>query len=342
VHTQQAGAGLMENTEWTAGALLGLSGSYWQACTLHAGVKLDLFTLIGSEALSAEEIVERTHVDQRGVTMLLNALAAMGFLTKSGERYANTEASRSLLDKTSPRYVGHMVMHHHHLVEAWARLSESVLGGQPVRKRGGRDEEEREAFLMGMFNLAMGIAPHLVPTIDLSGRARLLDLGGGPGTYAIHFCLENPNLTATVYDLPTTEPFARSTIERFGLTDRIDFAAGDYRVDPVQGRFDVAWLSHILHGEGPETCRRIVKKAASVLEPGGLLMIHDFILEDTFDGPLFPALFSLNMLVNTEEGQSYTEAQIREMLQMAGLEEVRRLDFKGPNESGILAAVCPS
>jgi cyclopropane fatty-acyl-phospholipid synthase-like methyltransferase len=187
-----------------------------------------------------------------------------------------------------------------------------------------------------MFNLAMAIAPQICREIDLEGRKTLIDIGGGPGTYAIHFCLANPGLKATVYDLATTKPFAMQTIERFGLRDRIDFMEGDYTSEDLRGSFDVAWLSQILHGEGPETCEKLIGKAASVLEPGGLIFVHDFILDDSMDSPTFPAVFSLNMLVNTEAGRSYSESRIRDMLSKAGAGDIRRLSFRGPNASGIL------
>jgi SAM-dependent methyltransferase len=329
----------MDGKEWTAGRLLGVSGSYWQGCTLHAGVKLDIFTLIGTHEMNADQVAGELECDVRGITMLLNALSSMGLLVKRQGRYANTDASMSLLVKGSPRYVGYMVMHHHNLVEAWSRLDKAVKTGKPVRETPVHGEDDRQSFLMGMFNLAMGIAPDLAKQIDLKGKNHLLDLGGGPGTYAIHFCLANPELKATVYDLPTTRPFAEKTISEFGVSDRIDFFAGDYVKDYVSGAYDVVWVSHVLHGESPNGCRMIIDKAVSVLEPGGLLLIHDFILNDTIDGPMFAALFSLNMLVNTDQGQSYSEGQIKEMLTGAGLKNIRRLHFKGPNESGIISGV---
>lgn len=331
----------MARNEWNAGALLGLSGSYWETCTLHAAVKLDLFSSIEGGNSRSEQIAERSGLHLRGVTTLLNALAAMGLLVKSGEVYANVEASRSLLVKSSPRYLGHMIMHHHHLVEAWSRLDQSVRSGNPVGKNVTENEAGRESFLMGMFNLAMGIAPLIAKEIDLTGRKHLLDLGGGPGTYAIHFCLENPALKATIADLSTTRPFAEKTVRRFNLSDRIDFVPSNYLEDDLEGQYDVAWLSHILHGEGPDGCRTIIEKAASVLEKGGNLFVQDFILDDNSDGPLFPAIFSLNMLVNTKKGRSYTESQIRTILIEAGLHNIERLSYRGPNESSILVARKP-
>ena len=125
-------------------------------------------------------------------------------------------------------------------------------------------------------------------------------------------------------------------MERFGLSDRVGFAAGDFYEDPLPDGFDVAWLSQILHGEGPEDCARLVAKAAKALVPGGLLLIHEFLLEDTMDRPLHPALFSLNMLVGTEKGQSYSEGQVRGMMEAAGLRDVRRIDLPAPATSAIL------
>ena len=324
-------------TDWNVGKLLEVSGSYWHACTLHAGVKLDLFSRIEAGDNTAEEIAGGLGYNVRGVAVLLDALAAMGLIVKAKSRYSNTPASKSLLVKGSPQYIGYMIMHHHHLVEAWSRLNQAVRTGKPARERGVFDEEERESFLMGMFNMAMSIAPGLAGQIDLAGRQHLLDLGGGPGTYAIHFCLANPNLKATVADLTTTRPFAEKTISRFGLSDRVDFVPCNYLEGDIKGSYDVAWLSHILHGEGPDECQMIIKKAVSALEQGGLMLIHDFILNDTSDGPLFPAIFSLNMLINTDRGRSYTEEQIKEMMIEAGLTNIKRLAFEGPTESGIMS-----
>lgn len=329
----------MEDREWNAGKILGVSGSYWQAFALHAGVKLGVFTQIGNEEMDAKGISERMDCDLRGIEVLLNALSAMGLLNKKQGKYSNTEAGKSLLIKESPRYIGYIIMHHHNLVNQWSRLDKAVRSGRPLRERGSRDKQELESFLMGMFNMAMAIAPQLVRQIDLKGRKHLLDLGGGPGTYAIHFCLANPDLRATVFDLSATRPFAEKTIAKFGLSDRIDFISGSYLEDSIGGTYDVAWLSHIFHGEGPAGCRMIVDKTVSAMAKGGLILVHDFILNDAFDGPLFPALFSLNMLVNTEKGRAYSDNQIREILEKAGLTNMRRLPFKGPNESGIIMGV---
>jgi len=169
---------------------------------------------------------------------------------------------------------------------------------------------------MGMFNLAMGIAPAIAEQIDLSGRHRLLDLGGGPGTHAIHFCLANPDLDAVIYDRPTTRPFAMENRDGIWIArKRIEFAGGDITEGSIpNGPYDAAWLSHILHSNGPGSCQQIIDKTVAAMEAGGMIMIHDFILDNSKDGPEFAALFSLNMLVNNPDGQCYSEEELTAML----------------------------
>ncbi len=322
-------------TEWNIGQLLSTSSAYWQSSTVHAAVKLEIFTAFSDIELTVEEVSTKIGANERGLAMLLNALTAMGLLEHADSRYKNTGFSRSYLVKGEPGYIGYIIMHHFHLVDAWAQLHEAVILGGPVEKRSHGEEVERESFQMGMFNLAMAIAPTIAAAVNLEGRHHLLDLGGGPGTHAIHFCLANPQLKATIYDRKTTEPFAKKTTERFGVADRINFVAGNFNTDPIEGPYDVAWLSQILHSNSLEECRALVEKTVQALEPGGLILIHDFFLNDSLDGPLFPALFSMNMLLNNH-GRSYSEKEVSAMMQQAGAGDIHRLQFQGPNDSAIL------
>ncbi|HKL26912.1 MAG TPA: methyltransferase, partial [Desulfuromonadales bacterium] len=328
----------MQDTLWTLPKLMDMSGCYWSACTLHAGVELDVFTPLAEAPASAAELAERLDLDERGLTMLLDALAALELLDKQKEIYRTTPFAGQYLAADSPEYLGHIIRHHHHLVESWARLDEAVRTGQPSRHRVSHDagEKERESFLLGMLNLAMLLAPQVTSQIDLGGRRHLLDLGGGPGTYAIHFCLHNPGLRASIFDLPSSREIAERTIRQFDLEDRIDFIAGDFQEDPFSGSYDVAWLSHVLHGEDEEGCLRMLQKTVEALEPDGLLLVQEFILDDSRDQPVFPALFSLNMLVGTPSGKAYSDAEIREMLGSAGLREITRLPMDLPNGAGVI------
>ena len=328
----------MNETSWNPPELLKMSGSFWSASTLHAGVKLDLFTPLSDAPTTASALATRTGLNLRGLTMLLDALAALDLLQKEEGVYCTTPFSAEFLSKNSSKYMGHIISHHHHLVEGWSRLDESVMSGEPARNRLSHEpsEAERESFLMGMFNMAMQMAPMIVPQIDLSGRRHLLDLGGGPGTYAIHFCMQNPELKATIFDLPTSRQFAEQTVSRFSMQQRIDFQPGDFQDDLIDGRYDVAWLSHVLHGEGEEGCANMLQKTVAALEPGGLLLVQEFILDNDRAEPVFPALFSLNMLLGTPAGKAYSESELVQLLQAAGLERVERIALDLPNGAGVI------
>ena len=327
----------MKDQQWNPGTLLEMSGYYWKTCALHAAVKLDVFSVLDQAPLSAEEVANNCLCSVDGMQRLLNAMAALGLVVKDRERYSNAPSASNYLSRSSENYIGFMMMHHYHLVPSWHELDISVKSGQPARKSPSHsDEERRESFLMGMFNIAMNLAPRVVPLLDLSSKKHLLDLGGGPGTYAVHFCQANPDLKATVFDLPTTQPFAEKIISRFNMTGRIEFSAGNFITDDIGQGYDVAWLSHILHGESLSDSQILIDKTVKALNPQGMIVIHEFILDDDMAGPLFPALFSLNMLLGTPAGRSYSETQLSEMLKKAGASRIERIRFDSPNDSSLI------
>jgi len=326
----------MDQHEWTPRNLLTTASSCWEAITLQTAVKLDVFSCIEAGAAHPEDLSLKLGADARAVTMLCNALVAMGLLRKEGELFQNAEPARRYLVKSSPEYIGYIITHFYHTVESWWHLPQAIRTGAQISSVYEKTEDERESFLMGMHNLASTLAPKIAGILDLGSAGTLLDLGGGPGTYAVNFCLKNPDLHACVYDLPASRLYAQRTIALAGLSDRVTFIPGNYAAEDIPGTYDAVWLSQILHAESPADCQKLISKAAAALNPGGALYIHDFILNNDMAGPAFPAIFSLNMLVATKGGQSYSEEQLRHMLAQAGVKDIQRLDFTGPNDSGIL------
>jgi SAM-dependent methyltransferase len=331
--------------EWTPAMLMRASGAYWTSCAVHSGVELGIFSALHDEAVTAEELARRLLCDFRGMDILLVALVSLGLLEKRENGYTATPAARRYLSERSPDYFGHIILHHQQLVPDWSRLSEAVRNGAPARAQSSsrtEDALQRGHFLLGMFNVAAQQAEKIASGLDLGGRARLLDLGGGPGTYAVHFCLRNPRLTAVIYDLPTTRPFAEGIIARYGLADRIRFTGGDFLSDAVDGRYDVVWISQVLHSMDDETSAALLEKAARTLLPGGVLLVQEFVLNDERTGPEHPALFACNMLVETERGKTYTERELSLLLRGAGASEVRRLEMDLPQGCGIVSASFPA
>lgn len=330
--------------EWTVGEMLGLSSSYWQPFALQAGVVLGVFTVMDEmaepgEGVEAGAVAEKLGCDRRAFGMLASALVSLGFLGADRNWLTLPAPSRRYLSRNSPEYIGHIIEHHTHLIPGWNKLAEAVRTGRRTRESASHteNEAERESFLMGMFNVAMNQAERIAAALDLSGRKRLLDLGGGPGTYAVFFCKANPGMRATIFDRPTSETFARGVVHRFGLQDRIDFQGGDFLLDALPTGYDAAWLSQVLHGESPEGAAKLVTRAAKTLNPGGILAIQEFILDDGRFGPPHSALFGLNMLVGTSGGQTYTWSEITAMMRDAGASDIRRLEVNLPEGCGILA-----
>lgn len=325
---------------WHPGQLLSTSSAYWRGCALQSSVRLKVYSAIAEKHISGEELSELLGSDVAATILFLDALSAMGLLVKDRGKYRNSPEANQFLVESSPNYMGHIILHHHHLLDGWAQLDQMVKTGKPVTRRSYGEDVERESFIMGMFNLATQVAPQVADQVDLSGKKRLLDLGGGPGTYSIHFCKANPELEAVIFDRPTTEPFARNTIAQFELNERIDFMAGNFLNDPISGgSYDVVWISHILHSNTPEQCHHIIKKCVDSLSKGGMILIHDFILDDNKDGPEFPALFSLNMLLGDTGGRSYSQEELFDMLKQSGVKRPERHSFKAKNDSSIIYGI---
>ena len=216
-----------------------------------------------------------------------------------------------------------MIRHHANLVPSWNRLHEAALAGLPVRGRSSHgDHAELEDFLMGMHGNSLGTAARAAREIDLGGRRHLLDLGGGPGTWSAQFVLANPGLRATVFDLPTTRPFAERVLGAAGVADRVSFRGrGLHRGrNPLLLRRRLA-LAHPARQGARRPAGRSSARAVRALTPGGLILVHEFILDDDRTSPQFPALFSLNMLSGTPEGRSYTVSELAAMLDEAGVRE---------------------
>ena len=330
--------------EWSLSEILHLAGIYKEACALQTAVVLDVFTTLDSllarqEKASVAALAAALECNERAFDMLATALVSLDFLKRDGDTLTLPDNSRKFLSRHSSDYAGHIIKHHSHILPAWTKLPEAVRQGERTRERSSittENEVEREAFLMGMFNVAVNQADTIAKAMPLGGKNRLLDLGGGPGTYAVYFCKENPALQATIFDLPTTRKFALGVVERFGLQDRVDFVGGHFLEDALPTGYDVAWLSQVLHGEAPADAALLVDRAAKTLVDGGMVAVQEFFVDDDRAGPVPSTLFGLNMLVGTPGGQAYTWAEVTAMLKDAGATSVERLPVSLPGGCGIL------
>jgi precorrin-6B methylase 2 len=324
----------------------------WSACTLHAAVKLNIFDAIGDRKALLEDVARKTKTSKHGMGMLLNAVAALGLIKKTNGLYQNTKVSREFLCEHSKKYLGYSILHHHHLMKSWIKLDRAVITGKRVRSRmsrlrqgsGGqaRSSQPRlKAFYQAMNTTGSRVAPLVVKRLNIKNAKSLIDIGGGPATYACHFCLQNPQLKAVVFDLHTARPHAFQTIKRFAMQRRVRFVEGNILKNRIPGQYDVAFLSHILHAESPGHCALVIKKAVSALSPGGKIFIQEFVMNNKKDGPLFPSLFALNMLLGSDGGTAYSEKELCDMLKKVGCQNVRHLNFVMPNGASVVCGEVP-
>jgi cyclopropane fatty-acyl-phospholipid synthase-like methyltransferase len=159
----------------------------------------------------------------------------------------------------------------------------------------------------------------------------MLDVGGGSGAYSIAFASANENLKVDLLDLATVVPIAQGHIEKARLAGRIRTRPGDLRADRLGEGYDLVFVSAICHMLGPDENQDLLMRCFGALAANGRVVIQDFILEPEKTAPKSTALFALNMLVGTQAGNTYTEAEYAAWLKAAGFQDVRHVRLPGPS-----------
>lgn len=302
-----------------------INGGYAEARILQAAVTLGLFYRLDAAGRTATAIAEDAATDARATELLLNALVAMRLVRKDGERFKETEVSRTYLVDAAPTSYAGFVRFDAALWPLWGNLAETVRTGTPARDPDMFQSSPGDTarFIDAMASLvgARGDARILAESLDLAGVRRVLDVGGGPGTYAIELCRRHPELRATIFDLPGTLAVARRHVEASGVADRIELVAGDYLRDPLPTSHELVFLSNVIHGEDEETNRALMRKIHAALAPGGRVMIKDHVTDESGTSPAPAAIFSIAMLLFTR-GRDYAFAEIRDWLLAAGFARV--------------------
>jgi ubiquinone/menaquinone biosynthesis C-methylase UbiE len=277
---------------------------------------------------TANALARKIKTDLRATEILLDAITAIGLLKKIGGKYQNTNSAKKFLLKESPWYQGDMLRHSDALWKNWSGLDEVVKTGLPNRA-GGRDHE---SFIRAMHNNAVLRAKNVISAIDLRGVKKALDLGGGPGTYSME--LARHGIQVTLFDLPDTIDIARRIVTA-SKTKGIEFIRGDYHTDDIGTGYGLVFISQILHSLSQNENRTLLEKSRDALNPNGTIAIHEFFLEDDRASPVPGALFSVNMLVNTTAGRSYTLQEMKSWLAKTGFKGIKT---KVLGETAVLTA----
>ncbi len=315
-------------------------GGWQPAAVVMAANKLDFFTAIGEEAITAEEVASRCDTHPRPTRVLLNACVALDILEKEGEVYRNSPETLQTLVRGKPAFMGDGIAHQHDLWQAWGRMHEAVCSNRQVGERHNLTEEgdAHRNFILAMHDRARQDAPFLAETLDLTGRRQLFDAGGGPGTYSVFLVKRYPGLRAIVFDLPQTIEIASEVIEEFGMSDLITTRAGNYFKDDFGQGNDVVLLSAFFHSMSPERSKGLLSKAYDSLVAGGEVVVHEGLIDDEGTSPMRAVMFSLNMLVNTGEGQSYSGSEIMGLMEEVGFTNSRIVNLPEPARTSLVIA----
>jgi predicted O-methyltransferase YrrM len=299
-------------------------------CILTA-LELDIFTAIGDGA-NAEQIGTRIHANARAVSILLNALVAIGLLSKSGRDYRNTPESARFLVHGSKDNHRDGLLHTANIWHRWSTLTEVVRRGAPIPIAGAGAREWTVNFIAGMQRIAKDRAPLVVKALGTTGVRRILDLGGGSGAYSIAFAKASQDVQCEILDLPEVVSLASEYVSKAGVSAQVSIRAGDMLHDRFGSGYDIIMLNAICHMFSEEQNFDIFRRACQALAPNGRLVVQDFIINPDKAGPQHAALFSVNMLVGTDAGATYSEAEYAGWMKAAGLTEVHRIKLSGPSD----------
>jgi hypothetical protein len=294
--------------------------AYQQSAALMAAVELDVFTAISGGATTIPAIAAAIGITPRHAGRLVTALTAMTLLSKTGEKYANAPDVERFLVKGSPRYAGPWITFTKPRWERWGRLSEALK--RTDEKVLGDYENftvaDARRYHAATNSIGMGAGRRFCRQVDLSGRRRLLDLGGGSGAYSIVAARTWPQLEAIVLDLPPVVVVACEYIAQHGVADRVTAVAGDFTKDEFPRDVDVVLMASNLPQYSPELIQLVVDKAFAALVPGGEMHLVGEMLNDDRSGPLNPALWGLNEAVFGSTGVAHSEADVRGYFARAG------------------------
>jgi hypothetical protein len=301
----------MSQVERDPSHIMEVGMGFWPSKTVLSAVELELFTHLGSESMTGEEIGERLGLHPRAIHDFLDTLVALGLLERDGDgtdgRYRNTAETAAFLDKRSPAYIGGILeMSNARLYRFWGDLTEALQTGKPQNevKHTGKpmfdelysDPARLEQFMQAMQGISLGNFHALAEKFDFSKYKTVCDVGGATGQLCMVLAGRHPHLRCTSYDLPVVRPIAERAVAAAGLTDRVAVASGDFFADPLPPA-DVITMGLVLHDWNLDRKTHLIRSAYEALPEGGAFIIIENLIDDARRENAFGLMMSLNMLI---------------------------------------------
>ena len=322
--------------------LISLATAYWGSATLIAAIKLKVFDQL-SAPIERAALSEALGVDEVALEQLLIALLSLELIERrEGERFVNSPLSERFLCSSSAQSIGPALLYNADVYPLWGQLDEVIRRGDTAQSPDqylGDDEERTRRFVYGMHHRALGVGRAVSAAMRFEGASLLADIGGGPGTYAALLTEAQPGLKAEVLDLPGVIQISREIVAQLGATERVSCAPYDYDHDSLPDRpYDAALISGVLHREQAHKVRAMFKELGERLPSGSPLWISDVMLNDERSGPVFGAMFGLNMRVLAHHGRCHSAAELSEWLDEAGFDLFERVTLPAPIHYTVLGA----
>ena len=302
-----------------------LANSFRESRVLLSAIELKIFTVLDKHMMTSENVSEKIDADPRATDRLLNALCGIAILKKVKGKFYNSDLSSKYLVEGKPEFMGNLY-HTNHLWNTWSYLTESVKQGGSFKGDQNKKEKDNwvEVFIAAMHYRGVNQGKILSMMIDLSDVKKMLDVGGGSAAFSIEIVKKNPSIKAVVFDLPHVILLTKKYVSEAGLLNNFNFIEGNYLTKDFEKDYDLILLSAIVHINSYEQNKMLVKKCADALNKNGMIIISDFIMNGDRTQPYHGALFSINMLVGTTSGDTYTEQEMREWFESAGLSKIER------------------
>ena len=329
------------NAQLTPERILQTGLAFWPAKTLLSAIEMGLFTELSRGPQPFDALVGRIGLHGRQARDFLDALVALGFLQRTGDRYANTPESDLFLDRHKPSYVGGILeMANHRLYPFWGHLTEALRTGLPQNelKGGGpgvfetlyADPARLQQFLAAMTGISHGANMKIARQFPWKDYKTFVDVGTAQGDLAAQIVLANPHVRGQGFDLAECAPIFEEYVAAVGAADRLTFATGDFFKQPFP-KADVVLMGHILHDWDLPTKKMLIKKAFDAVPAGGALVVYESIIDDDRSKNAFGLMMSLNMLIETPGGFDYTGADCSGWMRETGFSKTRVEHLLGPD-----------
>ena len=294
-----------------------------------SAVELGIFGLLADGSKRLEELAADTAIAPNRLETLLTALVSLGLVGKVADGYSNAPVCETFLVPNRPAYMGDylLLQTDRFIFPAFAELT-SVLRGEGASSAWGEyqtlmtDADVAAEFSRGQHAGSLGPAAALAKQADLSGRTKLLDVGGGSGAFTIMLCRRNPHLHATILDFANALHTARELVTEAGLADRVEYAIGDALETDWPAAHDTVLMSFLFSAVSEAAVDQLLGRAFDALPDGGMVLVHDFMVDDDMTGPTDAALWFLTCMFNTADARVLTPGLISERMTAAGFVRV--------------------